>query len=312
MSNSKISMFGVSASGKTCFLYAMAQVVGRGVRAGQNFLQLISNRASQQMKLNDGFMQLARGRWPQTTDRTETYDFKVNVQLDDSFKELIDSLEIQDYRGGLLQTTSEFDEKEFNDLLQSFRGSTAIMFIVDGQTLIDALDEHDKDFSHRGQANVLKRFQAQSQIRFVENIFLEYKRLSDEIPPILIAISKGDIFASDFEKRNAVKMLKESLPSIFAVGSDLTTGITVMALGENLGTDADGNIMGTLSLSTAYNIHIPVIFAVYAELCQRYEVSENDEERARIIRYLSFLRNIYAGRLMLYIDGRTTSKEDEL
>ena len=302
-------MFGVSASGKTCFLYAMTQVVGRGVKTGDNFLQIISNRANQQMKLNEGFMQLAQRRWPQTSDRTETYDFKVNLQIDDTFQELIESMEIQDYRGGLLQTTSELDQNEFDELLDSFKGSTAIIFIVDGQTLIDALDDNDKDFSHRGQTDVLKKFQAQSQIRFVENIFLEYKRVSNEIPPILIAISKGDIFASDFERKNAIRLVRESLPSIFATGSELTTGITVMALGENLGTDSEGFLTGHLSLSTDFNIHIPVVFAVYSELCRRFETAADEAQRQRIIRYLSFLRDLYAGRLILYINGRTTSNE---
>ena len=304
MSNSKISMFGVSASGKTCLLYAMSQVVGRGIRQNDNLVQIISNRASQQMKLNDGFMQLAQHRWPQTSDRTESYDFRVGIQYNGHYSDVIESLEIQDYRGGLLQTTSHLDQEEFDDLMHSFRGSSAIIFIVDGQTIIDALDDSDKHVSHRGNTDILRQFQAQSQIRFVENIFLEYKRVSHDVPPIMIAISKGDIFASEEEKLNAKRFVKQALPSIFAMGSGLTTAITVLSLGEKLGTDADGNLTGRLSLDTDFNIHVPLLFGIYSDLCYQYEETADEAERRGISAVLNFLRSLFADRVDLYINGR--------
>ena len=301
---SKISMFGVSRSGKTCFLYAMAQVLGKGVRYGDNLVQVISTRARQQTKLNNGFMQLAERRWPQNSDKTESFLFKVSMQSNGHFDEIIESLEIQDYRGGLLERTQSLDEEEFNELMASFRGSSAIIFIVDGKTLMDALDDDNKDVSHRGQIDVKRQFMAQSQIRFVENIFMEYKLIEAEVPPILIAISKGDNFASDFERENAKKFLKESLPSIFSIGSKVTAGISIMSLGENLGADDNGNLTGFLSLSTDYNIHIPVIFGIYADLCYRFEKINDEEERKKIIALLAPLRRLFADRVQLFISGK--------
>lgn len=297
-------MFGVTSSGKTCFLYAMAQVLGRGVRYGDNLVQIIATRARQQMKLNDGFMKMAAKRWPESSDKTDSFFFKVSMQCNGYFDEVIDSLEIQDYRGGLLQSTQELDEQEFNDLMDSFRGSSAIIFIVDGKTLIDALDEDDKDVSHRGQTNVLSQFQAQSQVRFVENIFMEYKLVENELPPILIAVSKGDIFASDYERENAKRFLKESLPSIFSVGSKLTVGITIMSLGEKLGKDANGGLTGFLKLSTDYNIHVPAIFGIYADLCYRYEDINDEDEKRGLATLLALLRRLFADRVQLFISGR--------
>lgn len=304
MSNSKISMFGVSASGKTCFLYAMSQVMSRGVRQDNNLVQIISNRARQQMKLNAGYMKLAQRQWPQTSDKTESYDFKVSMQCNGYFSEIIDSLEIQDYRGGLLQSTQELDEEEFDNLMKSFRGSSAIIFIVDGQTLINALEPQERDISHANNTDVLEQFSAQSQIRFVENIFMEYKRVEEEVPPILIAISKGDVFASDYEQRNAMNLIKEYLPSIFAIGSQLTVGITTMSLGDNLGSDAEGGLIGQLKLSPDYNIHIPVIFGIYADLCYQYEEMTDENERKGLAAVLSALRSIFSKRVQLFINGR--------
>lgn len=301
---SKISMFGVSASGKTCFLYAMAQVLRNGVRHGDNLVQIISNRARQQMKLNDGYMKLARRQWPQTSDKTETFDFKVSMQCNGNYGEVIPSLEIQDYRGGILQDMSETGEEELDDLLDSFRGSSAIIFIIDGQTLIDAMDLRDRDVCHQGNTDVLEQFSARTQIEFVENIFMEYKRVEEDVPPVLIAISKGDIFASDQERQNGIRLVKEKLPSIFAIGSRLTAGITIMSLGEGLGTDTNGALVGTLKLSPDYNIHVPVIFGVYADLCYQFEETTEPAERNGISALLSLLRRMFADRVQLFINGR--------
>lgn len=301
---SKISMFGVSNSGKTCFLYAMAQVLRNGVRHGDNLVQIISNRARQQMKLNDGYLKLARRQWPQKSDKTETFDFKVSMQCNGYFSEVIPSLEIQDYRGGILQDMSETGEEELDALLDSFRGSSAIIFIIDGQTLIDAMDPEDRDVCHRGNTDVLEQFTARTQIEFVENIFIEYKRVEEDIPPILIAISKGDIFASDYERENGIRLIKEKIPSIFAIGSKLTAGITIMSLGEGLGTDANGGLLGTLRLSEDYNIHIPVIFGIYCDLCYQYEDTDDTAERNGISVLLKLLRQMFASRVQLFISGR--------
>lgn len=302
---SKISMFGVSASGKTCFLYAMAQVLRNGVRHGDNLVQIISNRAIQQMKLNEGYMQLAYREWPQPSNETEEFDFKVSMQCNGNFDEIIDSLIIQDYRGGILQDTSENAEKNLNDLLDSFRGSSAIIFIIDSQTLIDAMNPEDRDVSHRKNTDILEQFKARTQIEYVENIFMEYKRIEPNgIPPILIAISKGDIFASDYEKENGIRLIKEKLPSIFAIGSKLIAGITIMSLGENLGRDVNGKLQGTLKLNEDYNIHVPIIFGVYADLCYLYEDTTENAERNGILVVLNHLRKMFASRLQLYKNGK--------
>lgn len=301
---SKISMFGISASGKTCFLYAMAQVMRNGVRHGDNLVQMISNRARQQMKLNDGYMKLARRQWPQTSDKTEPFDFKVSMQCNGHFDEVISSLTIMDYRGGILQDMSETGEDELEKFMKSLKDSSAIIFIVDGKTLIDAMDPDDRDASHRGDTDVLEQFSARTQIEFIENIFIEYKRIEDVIPPILVAISKGDIFASEYEKENGIRLIKEKLPSIFAIGSKQWAGITIMSLGENLGTDANGNLTGKLKLNPDYNIHVPALFSIYADLGYKYEETDSAAEKKGISELLKLLSRMIAKRIQLFENGR--------
>lgn len=297
-------MFGVSSSGKTCFLYAMAQVLRGGVRQEDNLVQMISNRANQQMRLNSGYLKLARREWPQKSDETISFDFKVSMQCNGYFSEVIDSLEILDYRGGILEDMSDNAEKNLGDLLKSFRGSSAIIFIIDGKTLIDAMDPDDKDVCHRGETDVLTQFSARMQIEFVENIFIEYKRVEDDIPPILIAISKGDLFASDYERKNGVRLIKEKLPSIFSIGSGLWTGITIMSLGENLGSDANGGLTGKLKLTQDYNIHIPAIFGIYADLSYQYEDTDDPGEKNGILMCLKMLRKLMSEKVQIFKSGK--------
>lgn len=304
MSNSKISMFGVSSSGKTCFLYAMAQVLRGGVRQGDNLVQMISNRARQQMRLNEGYMKLASYRWPDKSDKTEPFDFKVSMRCNGCFKDVIDSMEILDYRGGIWEDMSDDAESHLDELLDSFRGSSAIIFIIDGKTLIDAMSPDDRDVSHRGDTDMRTHFSARMQIEFAENIFLEYKRVEDNIPPVLIAISKGDLFVSDFERENAIRHIKEKLPSIFSVGCQLWSGITIMSLGEGLGRDANGGLTGKLKLNQDYNIHIPVIFGLYADLSYKYEETSDINEMNGILALLAMLRKLMADNVQIYHNGR--------
>lgn len=297
-------MFGVTSSGKTCFLYAMAKVLRKGIRQGDNLVKIISNRTDQQTMLNNGYMDIANRKWPKGSVDTETFDFQVSMQCNGYFDVVIDSLEIQDYRGGILQEISKQGEQKLVDLLESFRGSSAIIFIVDGQTLIDAMDKEDRDVCHRGNTDLSHQLMARDQIEFVENIFIEYKRVEESIPPIIIAISKGDIFASNYEKENGIRLIKESLPSIFATGSKMTAGITVMSLGEGLGSDENGGIIGTLKLNQDCNIHVPVIFGIYADLCYQYEETKDEGDKKGIYVLLTQLRRMFADRVELFIDGR--------
>lgn len=308
-------MFGVSSSGKTCFLYAMAQVLRNGARQGDNRIQLISNRASQQLKLNAGYLQLADYKWPQKSDITETFDFKVTMQCNGILDEIIPSFLIQDYRGGILEDMStenvieengtiNIEETELDKLLQSFRGSSAIIFIIDGKTLIDAMDPNDRDVSHRDNVDMLAHVSARMQIEFAENIFLEYKRVEDEIPPVLIAISKGDLFASDFERDNALHLIKNDLPSIFAVGSELWAGTTIMSLGVGLGKGSNNTLTGTLKLDLEHNIHIPIIFGIYAELSIQYETTNDPAVRNNILARLAVLRKLMTNKVQIYKSGK--------
>ena len=227
----KVSIFGVRGAGKTCYVYAMSQVMQAGATFGDTTISLIANDIKQQSRLNRGYAELADHKWPMGSLKTTVYDFKARLQHQDEYQEIIPSLLIRDYRGGLLQ--SEEDDDELDELLDSFSDSCAVVFLVDGETLLQALDPMDVDPQHREPLEANQILSARNQISFVENLFMEYKKRNHSIPPVMIVITKADLFLNNNEVECGKKLIKRYLPSVFAKGSGIDAAITTVSLGEN-------------------------------------------------------------------------------
>lgn len=302
----KVSIFGVRGAGKTCYIYAMAQVMQAGAKYGpennETRISLIANDIKQQSRLNRGYSELAEHRWPMGSLKTTVYDFKVRLQHNDEYQEIIPSLLIRDYRGGLLQTEDDEDE-EFEELLDSFSDSCAIVFLVDGETLLQAMDPMDVAPEHRQPLEANQILTARNQISFVDNLFMEYKKRNKSIPPVMIAITKSDLFLSKEEIDKGKKLIKQYLPSVFAKGSGIDAAMTSVSLGDNLSHDEQGRLYGQLLLNTSRNIHMPIIYALYAYLDSVYDDSSKEEQK--FIDDVEFtLRRMFEGRVEIYYNGR--------
>lgn len=298
----KVSVFGVRGAGKTCYIYAMAQVMQAGATYNDTTISLIANDIKQQSRLNRGYAELADHMWPMGSLKTTLYDFKVRLQHDDEYQEIIPSLLIRDYRGGLLQSEEENDE-EFEELLDSFSDSCAIVFLVDGETLLQALDPMDVDPHHRVALETNQILSARNQISFVENLFMEYKKRNQRIPPVMIAITKSDLFYNAEEIDKGKKLIKRYLPSVFAKGSGIDAAITSVSLGDNLSRDEQNRLYGNLLLNTSRNIHLPIIYALYAYLDSVYDDSTSEEQHF-IDDVLFTLRRMFEGRVEVYYNGK--------
>lgn len=297
----KVSIFGVRGAGKTCYVYAMSQVMQAGATFGDTTISLIANDIKQQSRLNRGYAELADHKWPMGSLKTTVYDFKVRLQHQDEYQEIIPSLLIRDYRGGLLQ--SEEDDDELDELLDSFSDSCAVFFLVDGETLLQALDPMDVDPRHREPLEANQILSARNQISFVENLFMEYKKRNHSIPPVMIVITKADLFLNNNEVECGKKLIKRYLPSVFAKGSGIDAAITTVSLGDNLVKDDQNRLYGQLLLNTSRNIHMPIIYALYAYLDSVYEDSMPEEQKF-IDDMLYILRRMFEGRVEVYYNGK--------
>ena len=318
----KICMFGVSGSGKTCYIHAMSQVFNNGVTMDGTSISVIANNMEQQDLLNKGFLRMVRGQWPQSSKNTTPFDFAVRVQSEEWGQDIISSLIFLDYRGGVWEIVEDNEDeerkrkKECEDLLRQLcdndnaeekEYTTSILFMIDGNTLLNAMDMLDKDPEHRNYIPLEDQVEAQQQISFMENIFRAFKRQQgNRVPPILVVITKADVFASEDELGKAKLYIKKKLPSLFAKGSNVWAGITHVALGQGL-TNVNNQLSGQLDITTNHNIHIPIIFSLYAYLSE----IDGDEEDMRLINsLLPILREMMLNRLDLYSNGYIVFAED--
>jgi hypothetical protein len=278
----KIFMFGVSRAGKTCYLYAMSQIMDEGARLREdNFrIQIKANDLVQAEKLNEGYMSLVSSTWPRGSAETTIYDFRVALQTNEAYYDnFIPNLALLDYKGGVWTLHDNTNVAERRRILNAFSESSALIFLVDGETLIHAMDPVDRDVVHRGMSSNIQILDSRNQIRFIENIFYEYKRKNTIIPPVLVAITKSDIFASPKELNAGKSYLKETLSSIFAIGSGIDAAITSLSLGENLSGKAGEKATGKFCLNTEHGIHLPMVFGIYAILSEGYDDFDPVEQK---------------------------------
>lgn len=303
--NKKISIMGVRGAGKTCYIYAMAQVMQAGARNEDTVISMISNSIIQQTKLNSGYSMLARNEWPGGTADSSSeriYDFRVRLEHTDNFRDVIPSLLVRDYRGGVL--TGDVGMDDFSNLLNFFSDSCSVIFLIDGSKLLNAMDVLDLEPEHRVVRTPMEILEARNQISFIENLFLEYRKNNSDkkIPPVMVAITKADLFASKEELAAGKKLVRRYLSSIFAKGTGVDSAITAVSLGDNLTHEDGDRLTGNLKLNMDGNIHIPIIYSLYAYLDSEYDRYPK-ERQAFIDSVLASLRDMLSGRVDMYGNG---------
>ena len=297
----KISILGVSRSGKTCYISAMSQVLkncnlGNGCR-----ISLKTNEIAKQLELDNNFMSMATEReWPKGTDTTTSYDFRIHFQSQDASLQL-SSLTMDDYRGGMLNGMGKQDKNDRDSFIESMSDTAVITFLIDGTTVLNAMDELDKDAVHRGGTQAPEKLAAINEISIMENIL--YIRIQNKanIPPVLIVITKSDVFASKEELNNGISLVKDLLSALFSFGNRLFVGITTVSLGSGLDKGDNNSIIGQLDISTQNNIHIPMLFAFYAYLDAEYEKMPDKTNTDKV---MSAIRKVFAGKISFYDNGK--------
>lgn len=297
----KISILGVSRSGKTCYISAMSQVLkkcnlGNGCR-----VSLKTNDIAKQLELDNNFMSMATEReWPKGTDTTTSYDFRIHFQSQDASLQL-SSLTMDDYRGGMLNGMGKQDKIDRDSFIESLSDTAVITFLIDGTTVLNAMDELDKDATHRGETQASEKLAAINEISIMENILYQRIQNKTDIPPVLIVITKSDVFASKEELNNGISLVKDLLSALFSFGNRLFVGITTVSLGSGLDKGDNNSIIGQLDISTQNNVHIPMLFAFYAYLDAEYE---NLPDKTNTDKVMSAIRKVFAGKISFYDNGK--------
>lgn len=276
--------------------------LGNGCR-----VSLKTNDIAKQLELDNNFMSMATEReWPKGTDTTTSYDFRIHFQSQDASLQL-SSLTMDDYRGGMLNGMSKQDKNDRDNFIESLADTAVITFLIDGTTVLNAMDELDKDATHRGETQAPEKIAAINEISIMESIL--YKRIQNKngIPPILIVITKSDVFASKEELNNGISLVKDLLSALFSYDKKSFVAITTVSLGSGLDKGENNSIIGQLDISTQNNVHIPMLFAFYAYLDAEYEKLPDTINTDKV---LSALRKVFTGKISFYENGKVALAQE--
>lgn len=249
----KISFYGLSGSGKSCFIFAMSQALTQGINLNDGeIMTVITPDPRQMLKLYRAYESMVNGNWPQGTDISVTYNFGVRKAL-----ELMMSVDITDFRGGLLDSIVEDDEEEQKKLFDSYNESSTLLFFF-GADKVKAAMNGD--------------FHARFNFQHFNALYGRYLQGSPngKDTPVMVVLSKADMLTDD-EKVNAFMFIKDQMRQLFGRGTNLTVGLTAVSLGRNL-TNNGGELEGELDIrATSGNLSIPILFSLFHLMANRIE-----------------------------------------
>ena len=144
----KISLYGLSGSGKSCFIFAMSQALSQGLpfRNGE-LLTVITPDPRQMLRLYKAYEKMVNGIWPDGNVESVNYNFHIRKALN-----LLMSLDITDFRGGLLDSMDEDDKEEQDKLFRSYVGSSVLLFFIGADKVKAAMNG---DFGARCIVDIL-------------------------------------------------------------------------------------------------------------------------------------------------------------
>lgn len=250
----KITFYGLSGSGKSCYTFAMAQALSQGIRFNDGQILTVRCPIPMQMaRLRKAYQQMRNGQWPDGTIDSISYNFNCRLAL----SKIMD-FGIMDYRGGILDSCDEDEIDEQDELFSSFEDSDVLLFFIGADIIKLALNGDDEQ---------------QARLDFMGILYENFlDRTNDSKTPIMIVISKSDLL-SEAEKKQAKNLVLSALQSMFGSGTNLTAAITMVTLGRNLKNEF-GELEGELIIGpTQGNIHIPILYSLFCVISNRIEES---------------------------------------
>lgn len=248
----KISFYGLSRSGKSCYIFAMAQALSQGIKFPDSQIMTVKTPDPRQMlRLFKAYEMMKNGMWPAGNIESYNYNFNVRKALENLM-----SFELTDFRGGLLDSMDDDDVEEQSKLFNSYKNSSVLLFFI-GADNVKAAMQND--------------FEANFKIEFLNTLYGNYlDSANDSKTPVMIVITKADMLAPH-EVEGAKAFVKTKMQEMFGAGTQITAAITAVTLGRNL-SNYKGELEGELIIGpTSGNIHIPVLFSLYCVMAKKLE-----------------------------------------
>lgn len=243
----KITMLGVSNSGKTCFIYAMYDFMQKV----QNGFTFITKDPDVDMDLNEGWEGIAfDGVWPDGTQLTSFYDFTVLFK-----SRPIMEFSWCDYRGGAI--TERSTQKDVDELHKRIFDSECLIVCIGADTIKGIISGDNRKGRELVRLNnLISRFAATKQRRI----------------PIIFTLTKADLYTAQ-EQKQLLSVIKEYFSALYEQGAGWLYAIVPVTLGQFEETSVgDKTIRGVVAPK---NIHIPVMFFLHSILKERIRNIQN-------------------------------------
>lgn len=248
----KISFYGLSRSGKSCYIFAMAQALSQGIQFPDGQILTVKTPDPRQMlRLYKAYETMKNGQWPMGNIESFDYNFNVRKALENLM-----SFGLTDFRGALLDSMDEDEVEEQNKLFNSYGNSSVLLFFIGADTIRDARNGD---------------FEANFKIEYLNTLYGNYlDRAQDSKTPIMIVITKSDMLSLQEIEQSKI-FIKKKMQEMFGVGTQITVAITAVTLGRNLSND-HGELEGELIIGpTSGNIHIPILYSLYCVMAKKLE-----------------------------------------
>lgn len=230
-----ITMIGASGTGKTCYLYAMADAM----KHGASKFRFEARPAECADALMDKWDEILAGKWPEGTSDSTEYEFSCAY----AFRTLA-IFRWHDYRGGILTRREDREERE--EFYEKMNDSGCLVACIDAKAIQGAM---------RNDAKCRRLFDVYL------DCLQEYRDDNNSTIPVVLTITKADLLKpGEFDM--AVDLLTTKLMVPLFAAEDDGDGWFVAIAPVTLGKDLSNDKMKVNGMIEPSNVHAPVLVAV--------------------------------------------------
>ncbi len=254
MSDTQITILGMSGAGKTCYLLGLYYKMVSGMKGFS-----ITTNEDKDVELRERYAKmcdqtLGRSRFPAGTDNIATYEFELQC----GYKTIM-SFDWVDYPGGMLSSRTKGDIDEYERLKNDINKSSSLFICVDGSFLTGEDTDEKIDKIKEDCSAVINKF------------FSDYLNDNNLLPVTAIIITKYDLCKDDTDEEELCEIIEEAFSSLFVKdeNENIVTIIPV-SIGTNIMDDDYSGKMKPL------NIHLPIFMGIKFALEKRIQEIKED------------------------------------
>jgi len=254
----KISILGTTGAGKTSYLLGMYAAMQSGIQG----FTLTAKNIDHDLELTERWEQListqGADRWPTPNAGViEHCHFDFNY----GFRPIM-GFEWIDYRGLALNDRS--DEQDVQELSQYLIASECVFLTISGEYL-----------QYSVVPTTVRDVKSDRMNQFLQQYISRNHQPTSEKPfPIVIIITKYDL-CKHRDKEEVIEDVKKLFQALFTPDSGWLVMICPVSLGKELESDVENGVI------VPVNVHLPIVFAVYAQLRTHGLLLKNQRDRLK-------------------------------